>query len=410
MFHLDKTNASGVSNQEASHFSAQFGNTNTEVSQRLKPESAQGGQGTNYLQTDQEDSQDGATISNGKPSVVFMFSGYESEPHRCAKPLYENFDFFHERVEECLWHLTQIDGHLAGETERFFGECQTEEGRPVSQVQLFVFEYALASTLIHWGIKPDALIGESLGECVAACISGLLDIDDALSMVCSRQRLMESAQSGAMFAVPESKEQVNEWLDEWNEEHTEMEQKLSLAYVNAPNECVVSGGSDPLTHWLEQHAKEAIRGQYVSQRYAFHSDLMSEACKTLASYIEGLPSHPIKTPFVSTVTGRWAQQSEVESTGYWANQIRQTVQLEEGLRCVSEELGNCMLVEIGLGESMSKLVEQQGNDDLCAFPLLPELLAEDIALPQNFACQCVLASVKTLNQYGVNIRWERVPA
>ncbi|WP_104400668.1 acyltransferase domain-containing protein [Vibrio penaeicida] len=350
----------------------------------------------------------GATHSRSNPAVVFMFSGLEEQPHRCARSLYENFDFFHERVEECLWRLTQIDVHLADQTEFFFSECQVHSKQPVSQVQLFVFEYALASTLIYWGVKPDALIGDSLGEYVAGCISGLLNIEDALAMVCSRQRLMDDAQAGVMFAVPKGKAEVVGWLEEWNVAHPSSDQKISLSYVSAPHRCVVSGGAEPLSHWLEQYLESTEAGEYVSQRYALHSNLMTDVSKTLGAYIDGIPSYPIHTPFVSTITGRWAQQGDVEHSQYWASQIQQTVQLAKGLQCVSEDLGSCMLIEIGLGESMSRLVEQQRNDSLCAFPLLPDILSEDIALPAHFPCDCILTSIKTLGQYGVNIRWDRI--
>ncbi|MDP2571204.1 acyltransferase domain-containing protein [Vibrio penaeicida] len=418
MFHPEKRQDFMLDNQEAKTLFMQSGSSITDRSIIDSPitdspitglgNTNTPSYGPNHFNHIHESMGGSSSYSRSKPAVVFMFSGLEEQPHRCARSLYENFEFFHERVEECLWHLTKIDVHLADETEFFFSECQVHSKQPVSQVQLYVFEYALASTLIHWGVKPDALIGDSLGEYVAGCISGLLNIEDVLAMVCSRQRLMDDAQAGAMFAVPKGKAEVVKWLDDWNKTHPSSDQKISLSYVSTPHRCVVSGGAEPLSRWLDQYVENAESGEYVSQRYALHSNLMTDVSKTLGTYIEGIPSYPIHTPFVSTITGRWVQQGDVEHSQYWASQIQQTVQFAKGLQCVSEDLGSCILIEIGLGESMSKLVEQQRINSLCAFPLLPDILSEDLVLPANFPCDCILTSVKTLGQYGVNIRWDRI--
>src|SRR5262249_45108496 len=101
----------------------------------------------------------------------------------------------------------------------------------LGQPALFTIEYALARLWMSWGVRPDTLIGHSLGEYVAACLAGVFSLEDALKLVASRGRLAQGTAPGAMLAVPMPAEEARALLDE----------SLALAAVNEPARCVVSG-------------------------------------------------------------------------------------------------------------------------------------------------------------------------
>ncbi|KPC86521.1 hypothetical protein ADL27_45245, partial [Streptomyces sp. NRRL F-6602] len=100
---------------------------------------------------------------------------------------------------------------------------EVEPGSTAAFMALFVTEYALARTLMEEGVRPDALIGHSLGEYTAACLAGVMEIDEALPVVAERIRLIASS-GGATVGVAASVDTVLPLLGEG----------LSLAAVNSP--------------------------------------------------------------------------------------------------------------------------------------------------------------------------------
>src|SRR6202012_1145987 len=126
---------------------------------------------------------------------------------------------------------------------------QTLRNTLYAQPALFIIEYALAQLLIQLGIKPDAMIGHSLGEFVAAMIAGVFSIETSLKIITFRARLMTRTKPGAMLVIPLSWQTISSLLPS----------NLDLAAHNAPNLCVVSGLKEDLMEfekrlnpWLEK--------------------------------------------------------------------------------------------------------------------------------------------------------------
>lgn len=286
--------------------------------------------------------------------VVFMFSGQGTQYVNMGRELYETEPFFREQVDICSELLKPHLGldlrsdvlyPSAGESEQ--ESAQRLEQTALTQPALFVIEYALARLWMEWGVRPQAMIGHSIGEYVAACLSGVFSLEDALQLVAARGRLMQQAASGAMLAVPLSEKDVEPLLGE----------KLSLAAVNGPSSCVVSGLAESISE-LEAHLNEkglACRRLHTS--HAFHSALMEPLLIPFTEQVKGVKISPPGLPYVSNVTGNWITAAEATDPGYWARHLRQTVRFADGLERLLKE-SDSVLLEVGPGQTLSALARQ----------------------------------------------------
>ena len=179
-----------------------------------------------------EISQEGVT-----PEVIFMFSGQGAQYVNMARGLYEQEPLFKEVVDHCCdilkdkaeLNLLEVlypenKADIKAATDKI---TQTNYAQPA----LFVIEYALAKLLMHWGIEPKSMIGHSIGEYIAATIAGVFDLKDALLLVAARGNLMHGMPAGNMLSVNLEEAKLKDLLPK----------DLSLAAVNSPSLCVVSG-------------------------------------------------------------------------------------------------------------------------------------------------------------------------
>jgi acyl transferase domain-containing protein/acyl carrier protein len=293
--------------------------------------------------------------SSQNPPVAFMFTGQGAQYVQMARELYETEASFREDVDHCCEILEpqlQLDlrdvlyPSLARAEEASEQLKQTQ----LTQPALFVIEYALAQLWMRWGVRPAALIGHSIGEYVAACIAGIFTLEDALQVVVERGRLMQQAPPGAMLAVPLSEKEILPLLNG----------ELSLAAVNAPSLCVVSGTVDA----VEQLERELVKKDLVCRRlhtsHALHSAMMDPLLATFAAKLKAVKTSPPQIPIVSTLTGTWMTAEEASDANYWARQLRQTVRFAGGLGEILKE-PKTVLLEIGPGQTLSALAKQQSD-------------------------------------------------
>src|SRR5258708_20288437 len=116
--------------------------------------------------------------------------------------LYEKERVFREEMERCLAVLKQQSG---ADIRNWNSDRRNlPEDTEIVQPLLFCFEYALARTWMNWGVVPEAMIGHSLGEYVAACLAQVFTLEEALRLVTERGRLMQNLPRDSMLAVAES--------------------------------------------------------------------------------------------------------------------------------------------------------------------------------------------------------------
>jgi acyl transferase domain-containing protein/acyl carrier protein len=285
--------------------------------------------------------------------VVFMFPGQGAQHVNMALDLYQTEPTFREQVDLCSEILKP---HLGLDLRRILYPSAETAEKSTQQLQqtaltqpaLFVIEYALAKLWMQWGVRPQAMIGHSIGEYVAACLSGVFSLEDALSLVAARGRLMQQAPSGAMLAVPLSEEDVKPLLGD----------HLSLAAVNSPTLCIVSGPSVAVEHLRIQLNNRGLDCKLLHTSHAFHSKMMDSLLAPFAEQVRKVDLKPPQIPYVSNVTGTWVTAETATDPNYWTTHLRQTVRFADGLQPLSKER-NSILLEVGPGQTLSTLARPQ---------------------------------------------------
>ena len=201
----------------------------------------------------------------------------------------------------------------------------------LTQPLLFATEYALASLWLHWGVKPAAMLGHGLGEYVAAHLAGVMSLQDSLTVVAARGRLMQSLPVGRMAAVYTSAEELRNRLDG----------QVEIAAINAPNLCTVSGPETTVTRLLEDLKSQSIECRVLATSHAFHSAMMEPALDPFTEVFKGIALASPRIPYVSNVTGTWITPEQARSPAYYATHLRRTVQFEAGIRCLAANPWAC---------------------------------------------------------------------
>lgn len=289
--------------------------------------------------------------TNDRP-VVFLFTGQGSQYVNMGLEIYQYESTFREQVDRCAEllrpHLGLDLRDVLYPTEDQAGEAAIQLNQTfLTQPALFVIEYALAQLWIAWGIRPQAMIGHSIGEYVAACLSGVFSLEDALAVVAARGQLMQKMPGGAMIAVSLPENEVRPLLG----------RQLSLAALNGPSLCVVSGPKDAVEALQNRLAQQGVSSSRLHTSHAFHSEMMAPILEPFMEQVKGVALRPPEIPFVSNVTGTWITAGEAQDPSYWAKHLRQTVRFAEGVRTLLQE-PESILLEVGPGRTLTSLVSQ----------------------------------------------------
>ena len=296
-----------------------------------------------------------AVQQTGAPAIVFMFPGQGAQTVNMGLALYGQEATFRAEVDRCAEGLHAHLG-LDLRTVLYPQAAPSDDTRRqlnqtwLTQPALFVVEYALARLWMSWGVRPAALVGHSIGEYVAACLAGVLSLEDALALVAARGRLMQQLPAGAMLAV-----QLGE-----TELAARLGPQLSLAAVNAPGLCVASGPEAAIADLEQRLSAEGVAARRLQTSHAFHSAMMEPMLATFTAQVQRLRLSPPQIPYVSNVTGDWITPAEATDAHYWAKHLRQTVRFAAGLAELRKE-ANCVLLEVGPGQTLSTLAKRQAQ-------------------------------------------------
>ncbi|MCY1078995.1 beta-ketoacyl synthase N-terminal-like domain-containing protein [Archangium lansingense] len=289
----------------------------------------------------------------GRP-VVFLFPGQGTQYVQMAADVYRGEPVFREQVDACASLLRSHLGFDLRDVLYPKGDAAEAaarlEGTRVAQPALFTVEYALARLWMSWGVEPRAMLGHSLGEYVAACLAGVFSLEDALSLVAARGQLMQELPGGSMLSVALPEAELLPLLSA----------DVSLAAVNAPAFCVVSGPTPAVEALRAQLTDRQVACRVLKTSHAFHSGMMDPILETFTARVRRLTLKAPRLPYVSNVTGTWITPAEATSPKYWATHLRQAVRFAAGLETLLQQPEQ-VLLEVGPGRALTTFASQLGT-------------------------------------------------
>ncbi|MCC7368643.1 MAG: type I polyketide synthase [Chloroflexi bacterium] len=333
----------------------------------------------------------GNGVSRAAPSVAFLFTGQGSQYAGMGRQLYESQSVFRDAVDRCAVLLDPLlERPIRDVLFADGGAAALVDRTAYTQPALFTLEYALAELWRSWGIVPAAVLGHSIGEYVAACVAGVVSLEDAARLVAARGRLMQALPAGgAMAAVFASEAHVSAVLSGY-------EDRLSIAAINEPGQVVISGESSALDAVLEQLLAGAVKHRRLTVSHAFHSPLMEPMLQEFGNVAESIAYRPPEIPLVSNVTGQLWPAGEAPTAEYWQRQVREAVRFADGVVAL-HRAGHQLFLEIGPTPALSAAAARS----------LPEGEAQSVPSLRRGAddWQALLESLAALYVRGVDVDW-----
>ncbi len=325
--------------------------------------------------------------------VAFLLPGQGAQRAGMGADLYRSEAVFRAHVDLCA---DLLESGMGGDIRRFFSG-EGDGGRAAALLEetafvqplLFVLSSGLARLFASWGVVPRALLGHSLGEYVAAHLAGVLSLPDALALVAARGELMQRLPAGAMLAVPLAEAEIEPLLGD----------ELSLAAVNGPAQCVVSGPEEPIAALAAALGRRGLEVRRLHTRRAFHSAMMEPLLAPFRERLARLELAAPRVPYVSNLTGTWIRAAEATDPDYWVEHLRRSVRFGDGLRTLLEE-PEIVLLELGPGQGLGGLARRQENG--AGRLALSALGHRDEARPES---EAVLTALGRLWLAGAAVDW-----
>ncbi|MEW2404599.1 type I polyketide synthase, partial [Streptomyces sp. NPDC046862] len=326
-------------------------------------------------------------LPRNRGKLGILFPGQGAQHAGAGRELYERYPVFADTLDAVCEELDRrLDRPLR--TVMWGADETLLDRTEYAQPALFTLEVALFRLVESWGMRPDVLIGHSVGELAMAHVAGVFSLSDACTLVAARGRLMGALpEGGAMMALEASEDEVTPLLTG----------EVGIGAVNGPASVVISGAESAVrelgAHW-EARGRRTTR---LRVSHAFHSPLMEPALARFAEVARSLSYGAPTIPLVSTVTGETVTDDLLCSAAYWVRHAREGVRFADGVRAV-ELRGVGTLLELGPRGPLSGLVPDCLEDpgSLLPVPALREDQPESMAL---------LSSVAQAFVRGVHVNW-----
>ena len=290
-------------------------------------------------------------VTGNISKIAFMFPGQGAQYVNMGLNLYQNIANFREILDECFGIYENETGEdlksiLFNNTPSSDSDARLAS-TDIAQPSLFIVEYALAKTLELFGIKPNYLIGHSIGEYVAACLSGVFDLKTALRIVIKRGQLMRKMPGGKMLAV---RSEINRLAEISNE-------LFEIAAHNASESCTISFEAKDEERVKAILSESSISCVPLNTSHAFHSKAFEPILADFRNYINTFNLKKPEIPFISCLTGNFISEEEAITGAYWAKQLRNTVRFREGLSKIAG-IEDSIFLEVGPNTHLGSIARQ----------------------------------------------------
>jgi acyl transferase domain-containing protein len=294
-------------------------------------------------------------VLGSSPSVAFLFAGGGSQYPGMGAGLYTTEAVYRETVDACL---AAMEPDLRERVRAFLLDpdafpTHADTAAPgLALPALFTTQIAQARLWRSWGVEPRALLGHSMGEYTAACLAGVLSLEDALALVVVRGRLFERVPPGAMLGVNLPESELAEVLPD----------TLSIAAVNAPEATVASGPPAEIEALARRLEERGIESRRIHIAVAAHSAMLDAILDDFEGAVRSFEFSTPEIPFVSNLSGDWITDAEATDPTYWVRQLRHTVRFADGVARLLDGEPR-VLLEVGPGRTLATLARMNRGED-----------------------------------------------